>query len=334
MRALPRGKEAVPLIVSAAIAAGATAVATIWNARFGVFTGAVAGSLLLVQLIADRRKRREVSRLSDDIDRLLHNTEPALPIGDYGEGELAVLRDEIGKLTVRLREQRSNLEKDKRYLADLAADLSHQIRTPLTSANLALSFLREPDLPEGRRRELLRELEGLLGKIDALLTAMLKLSMFDAGTVRLKKETLPLSALVERAAGVLEVPLELRDVTLTADASGDFTGDIAWTAEALCNILKNCLEHTPSGGEISVRARENPLFSEIVVADTGAGFADEDLPRVFERFYKGKDGGAGFGIGLALARAVITAEGGTVKAANRKDRSGAVFTVRIYKENV
>ena len=128
----------------------------------------------------------------------------------------------------------------------------------------------------------------------------------------------------------LSIPLELHAQTLSVNASGDFHGDVAWTAEALTNIIKNCSEHTPEGGEITVIASETPIYSEIVVTDTGSGIDPDDLPRIFDRYYKGKNSSPeSVGIGLALAKMIITRQNGTVKASNTK--TGARFDIRFYK---
>ena len=132
----------------------------------------------------------------------------------------------------------------------------------------------------------------------------------------------------------LLIPMELRGQVLLIHADGAFRGDFSWSCEAIGNIVKNCMEHTPEGGRIEIDATENALFSEIIIKDNGTGISPEDLPHIFERFYKGKDSdGKSFGIGLALSRMIIAGQGGTVKAENRKP-VGAMFTIRFYKGTV
>jgi signal transduction histidine kinase len=142
--------------------------------------------------------------------------------------------------------------------------------------------------------------------------------------------------LVEKAASPLEIPMDLKSQQLAVSMEGSesFTGDLAWSVEALGNILKNCMEHTPEGGRINVYCSENALFTEIKVSDTGEGIAQEDLPYLFERFYKGRNASSeSIGIGLALSRMIITSQGGTVKAENLND-GGSLFTIRFYKTNI
>lgn len=226
------------------------------------------------------------------------------------------------------------MQDDKIYLADSIADISHQIKTPLTSANLLLTFLSDKNISEKRRGELVRELYDLLSRIEWLITALLKMSKLDAGTVQLKQEKISLSELLNKSVATLLVPIELGGQKLILNATGDFYGDVQWTAETISNIVKNCMEHTKSMGKIEITANETPLYSEIVIKDDGSGIAKEDLPHIFERFYKGKNSDdKSFGIGLALARSIITSQNGTVKAENGKI-NGAVFTIKFYKGTV
>ena len=157
------------------------------------------------------------------------------------------------------------------------------------------------------------------------------MSKLDAGTVQFVEETVPAERLLRLAAEPLLVPVELREQELIIEGTGMFTGDVSWTSEAVTNILKNCMEHTPAGGRIAVKAQENPLYFEIVISDNGSGIHEDDLPHIFERFYKGKNSdGKSFGIGLALARMIVTSQNGTVKAENMRE-GGARFTLRFYK---
>ncbi len=290
------------------------------------------GVLIAVHLLSDFLRYRRLARLAAEIDHVLHGEEQIAP--DSAEGELAILRSEIHKMTTRLREQQQKLSGDKQFLADSIADLSHQLRTPLTSMHLLMEFLAEPDLTPERRLSLCRELRGLLSRIDWLLVTLLKMSRLDAGTVTFQQERISLSRLLGQSCAPLLIPIEVRGQTLAIQAEGDFCGDIGWTMEALGNIVKNCMEHTPEGGRIAITAADNPLYTEIRIADNGPGIAPEDLPHVFERFYKGKDSSdKSFGIGLALARMIVAAQGGTIRAENPAG-GGAAFTVRFFHSTV
>lgn len=318
------------LLIHIAITLLATGGAWWLDWRFGLFTALLCAVFTVLHLCITKRRYDRLAALAGEIDNVLHG-EQALSLDRYAEGELAILHSEIYKMTVRLREQQQRLLDDKIYLADSIADISHQLRTPLTSINLLLELLSDPAISAARHQELTRELYDLLSRIDWLIITLLKLSKLDAGTVQFKKETLPLEALLRQAASPLLIPMELRQQELSLVAEGTFSGDAAWTCEALGNILKNCMEHTPTGGCLTVTASENTLYTEILIADNGHGIDKDDLPHIFERFYKGKHADSkSFGIGLALAHRIITGQQGTVKAENGVD-GGAVFTIRFYK---
>lgn len=333
MKFLRNPEIARTVLLFAAISLAATVTAYLWRPAFGIFTAVVCIFLTGPHVLTTYRRYGRIAALSADLDRVLHG-EDAADLNRYAEGELAILQSEIHKMTIRLREQQQNLQKDKIYLADSIADISHQLRTPLTTINLLVSFLSEPDCSRERRLHLTRELYSLLSRIDWLITALLKLSKLDAGTVQFHREAMPMEELLRRSAEPLLVPMELRDQTLTVEADGTFEGDRSWTQEALTNILKNCMEHTPDGGKITVTATETALYREIRIADNGCGIDPAELPHIFERFYKGKDADEkSFGIGLALARRIITTQDGTIKAENRPG-GGALFTIRFYRGTV
>ena len=305
----------------------------LFDLRAGLTAVVLSLLLMLIFCIGTYKRYRRIASLADDINHVLHGDSP-IDFDNYSEGELSILHSEIYKMTVRLREQQQKLISDKEYLADSLADISHQIRTPLTSINLLVERLSASGLTDECRHQLTNELYGLLDRIDWLITTLLKISKLDAGTVQFNKETVSLEMLINKSCTPLLIPIELRGQELIIRAEGNFYGDSAWTSEAVGNIVKNCMEHTPDGGKIEIEAAENALYSEIVIKDNGTGISPEDLPHIFERFYKGKDSdGKSFGIGLALSRMIIAGQKGTVKAENRKN-TGAMFTLRFYKGTV
>lgn len=315
------------LFVSAAAAVSAYLY---YGRKFGRFTLLLCFVFLLIYSISNRYRYKKLSELALKINDILHD-DSCILINDCSEGELSLLRAEIYKMTVRLREQSDMLKKDKLRLSDFLADVSHQIRTPLTSMNILVSLLEKPDLTLHRRLEITQELYELLSRIDWLITALLKISKLDAGTITFRKDNIPLAELISKASQPIQIPMELRGQELIVKAEGEICGDEAWNCEAVGNILKNCMEHTPEGGRITVHAAENTLYSEIIISDNGCGIPKEDLPHIFERFYKGKSSDSGsFGIGLALARMIITGQNGTVKAESPAG-GGARFTIRFYK---
>jgi signal transduction histidine kinase len=290
--------------------------------------GAVCGAIWY----GSRRRYRELERMSRDIDRILHGQEQQM-LPQQEEGELAILRSEIGKMTVRLRENAQRQQEERVRLADAMADISHQLRTPLTAMRLTLSLLEQEELTPQRRLALMRELKKLTGRMEWLVEALLKMAQLDAGTVVFHPQDTTAAELVRRAAEPLEVPMEVRSIRFTAQAGEErLTCDVPWSTEALGNILKNCMEHAASW--VQVTARETAIFTEITVQDDGPGFDPEELPRLFQRFYRGKNAGENnFGIGLSLSRQVLAQQNGTVQAENVLT-GGARFILRWYKGTI
>ena len=297
----------------------------------GVLVLTMAVAAIAIHLATERYRYRRLQKLSQDLDKLLVSGIP-LPIREYSEGELSILANQMQKLTLRLTESAEAMRKEKVFLADSLADISHQLRTPLTAMNLTTSMLRSPSLTEEKRMELTGELRNLLARTDWLVETLLKLSKLDAGTVKLTRQNVSVGQLIQRAAQPIAIAMELRSQSLEIDCREEvLLCDPVWTAEALGNILKNCMEHTPENGKISIAVNQNPLFTQIDVEDTGSGFDPKDIPHLFERFYKGSNASQNsYGIGLALARTVITAQDGTIQAMNRDN--GARFVIKFYSQ--
>ena len=275
---------------------------------------------------------RRIIQLSQELDEMLHSNRP-IPFSDYEEGELSILQSELSKLTTRLVEQAEALRADKQYLSEAMADISHQLRSPLTASQLILSLLREPDISESRRRELLQEQSNILSHMGWLVEVLLKMAKMDADMAYLKSEPVSVSRLLDKALEPLLIPMELRNQSLHREKiteDMEFTGDFSWSCEAILNVVKNCAEHIPQGGNIWISGRQTPLFLELTIEDDGSGFCEEDIPHLFERFYKGQNAtGQSVGIGLALTRMIVAAQNGTIKAENRRE-GGARFLIRFY----
>lgn len=335
MMKLFRNKEVICWFSAfAAVSASALVVTLVCDRRMLLPVFILCAVFCAMHLMSDYFRYRKISELSAKIDRILHGAEN-ISIEKSMEGELAVLGCEIHKMTMRLCEQKSKLLEDKVYLADLLADISHQIRTPLTSMNILVSMLAEPDITFEKREQTVHKLYGLLSRIDWLITALLKLSKLDAGTVRFHSESVTMQKLLEKACMPVCVPIELKGQQLDIEADGELSCDVQWSCEAIGNIVKNCMEHTPEGGAIKITGVKNPLYAEIKISDSGSGISAEDLPHIFERFYKGRasSDNSGFGIGLALARMIIIGQNGTLKAENSPE-GGAVFTIRFYESTI
>lgn len=286
-----------------------------------------------------RRRYEKMADLSLTIDRILHGEE-SIRLSQYKEGEFAILENELEKMTIRLREQNESLKGEKIYLAEMLADISHQIRTPLTALNLLVTRMGREAIRKERQEEgrllLLQEMKRLLERVEWLVTTLLKLSRLDAGCVSFQKERFSVRELLMNAAEPFFVPMELRGQELEVQAAETIfsEGDAVWLTEAVGNLIKNSMEHTHQGGRITLLAEENPIYVQIKVLDNGEGIAEEALPHLFERFYKGENASSGsFGIGLSFAEKIVTKQGGVIHAENIPD-GGACFTVRFYKTAV
>ena len=323
------------LRISLILLSVATVILTLIAMAISIAAGALVLLLglisIMVHLATEYYRYRKLQKLSSDLDQLLISGTP-LPIRAYSEGELSILANQIQKMTLRLKESAEAIRADKVYLADSLADISHQLRTPLTAMNLTTTMLRTPELSPEKRMELTGELRSLLTRTEWLVETLLKLSKLDAGTVKLARQAVPVRQLLDRAAAPIAIPMDLRNQNLHIHCGKEVLHcDLVWTAEALGNILKNCMEHTPEGGSITVTMAETALYTKIVVEDTGSGLDPKDIPHLFERFYKGTNASErSYGIGLALARTVITAQNGTVQATNGE--SGAKFVIKFYKQ--
>jgi len=275
---------------------------------------------------------RRIALMSRNLDEILHDDSIAL-LQECEEGELAILYSQLGKLVRRFRQQNSDLRKDRILLADSLADISHQIKTPLTSIHLLLRFLEEENITLERRCEISREIMVLLERINWLVYALLKMSRLDAGVAVMKTEKVSVKELAGKAYELVAVTMDIRDIQWSTQIAPDasFWGDLSWSVEAVSNIIKNALEHVPDGGNISLTGEENAIYTEIRIEDNGTGIAAEDLPHLFERFYRGKENdNQSIGIGLSLAKKIIIGQNGIIDVKNR-EQGGAVFRIRFYK---
>ncbi len=294
----------------------------------------ISSFLILSFLIFTKQRYKRINRLDESIDKILHGND-SINIKTFGEGELSILESDVQKMLVRLRDQKDILQNERVFLADSIADISHQLRTPLTSVNLIISLLQSSDVTQERKNELLRELSALITKTEYLVSVLLKISKIDAGTVQFEKTENDLNHLLKKSAEPLLIPLDIKNQNIVINADGiSLNCDYAWCLEAFGNILKNCTEHTPENSTITVTAKDTTIFTEIIIADTGKGFDEDDIPHIFDRFYRGKNASKeSFGIGLNLAKMIINAQNGTITAENNPS-GGAKFIIRFHKQVV
>lgn len=276
------------------------------------------------------RRYRAIDELSGYLVKVLAGEE-APDILDQEEGELSLLKTNIYKATTTLCYQKELISNDKKALANAMADISHQLKTPLTSM-MVMNDLLKTEKDREKRLEFLETSSKQLDRMNWLIQTLLKLSKIDAGTISMKEERVPAQELIKEVLGPFEVQMDLKNISIKKDIQDiSFRCDRNWTIEAVQNIVKNCIEHMENGGELHIGVRETNIYTEIEIQDTGCGIASEDLGHIFERFYKGKNAGKdSVGIGLALAKSIITSQHGDILVESTEN-VGSRFFVRFYK---
>lgn len=250
------------------------------------------------------------------------------------DDELSDLRNEIYRITVQLRESAALEQRRRRALADSVADISHQLKTPMTSMTILLDNLTEnQEMDETTQHRFLSEIRRQLMGMSWLIATMLKLSRLEAGVVELERVPLQAQDLVEKCFDRLQTTAEWREVQLKAQLQpgASLTVDVNWTVEALCNIVKNAIEHSTAGGSVQVMTQENEIYTEIRVTDDGAGISQEEREKLFQRFYRGNSADRdSTGIGLALAKEVVEQQHGQIQVESQEGR-GTIFTLKFMK---
>lgn len=333
--------EAASMVTSGASVASAALFAAICT----LVTGLI---VTVIFIILTNRRYRALAKMAANLDRVLAG-ERDIRLRDMSEGELAILSSEIDKVIARLNLTVDELQAEKLALSDALADISHQLKTPLTSIAISTELIRDRLSARGDSEDLverLRLIQTLQARVEDLVSALLKLARIDAGVIKLVCGDVDARELVRKSFEPLAIAFDIVDVRFSADVQdgASYEGDLTWSVEALENILKNCMEHTPTGGCVSVRVTEDVLACRIRIEDTGPGIAESDLPHIFERFYRGsRDASAapsevnpaGVGIGLALSKSLVTAQGGTLTAENLRDENGnitgAAFNLVFFK---
>lgn len=318
---------AVMLALTAAAAIGQSLV---WGVPGMVAALLLGGALTALAVVYTLRRYRRIGQLSEYLAQVYTGGQPPRLSGQT-PGELSALQDDLYKITSILQQQAAALEADKRFLADSLSDIAHQLRTPLSAILLQCDFLRE-ELPPGEAEEGLAQIETQTGRIRWLVEALLRLSRLDAGVVPFEKKEHPARQVLQRAAGGLAEFYLKRGVELQADCpEGLFcVCDLEWTAEALANLLKNAAEHTPPGGRVQVEYSRQALYFEFRVQNEGSAVPEEELLRLFERFWRGASASPGsVGIGLPLARSIARGQQGDVTAENTPE--GPLFRLRLFR---
>lgn len=285
--------------------------------------------ILLWSAVRQKKRRTRIAAMTRYLTAVLEKREHILM---REEDEFSQLEDEIYKTVSELNLTREQALQERQTLADNLADIAHQIKTPLTSMRLLIELLCG-QTPEDTL--CLERLHSQMERLETLVSTILTLSRLDAEAVQLRCENVLLHDIVLRAAEPIDAQLSRVGIDLQIDVPQDIvlSLDAMWTAEALLNVLKNCAEHTPSGGKITVCALQNPIYTTLRITDSGAGFAREDLPHLFERFYRGKQSKTGgTGIGLSLTKTILHIQNAEIYADCART-GGAQFTIQFYKTN-
>lgn len=291
----------------------------------------VAGLLILgVFVYYTGQRYKDIEAINNYLSKVLMGNYD-LDIGKNEEGELSILQNNIYKATVLLSEKNEQLEKEKIYLVDMLANISHQLKTPLTSV-VMMNDLISREKSDEKRQEFIEIEQNQINKMNWLIQNLLKLSKLDAGTIQLKEENVSVSELVDESLAPFMIQMDLSDISVEKKLNDSILKiDKGWTVEALGNIIKNCIEHTDNGGRLEIESRENNLYCVIFIRDNGCGIDKEDLPHIFERFYRGKDSKKdSVGIGLALSESIINKERGEIIVTSEVGK-GTCFEIRFSK---
>lgn len=259
-------------------------------------------------------------------------------LGDYSlqidrnsEDELSLLDNQIYRTAVKFREQAENSNKDKENLQKSLSDISHQLKTPLTSIIVMVdNILDDDDMPLEIRREFLNDIKHNTNTISFLVQSLLKLSKLDAEAVKFRYEQVEVKSIVDECIKNTAVMAEILGVRLETDCNDIILDcDRKWLCEAITNIIKNCIEHSHNGN-IKITAEQNKLYTKISIKDNGSGITKEDLPHIFERFYKGKNSSDdSVGIGLSLAKTIIEKQGGYISVSSELNK-GSEFVIKFF----
>lgn len=299
--------------------------------------GLLAGSLLFIFTFC-RRNQLEAKRiraLADYLEQV--NTGKAIILSTSGEDDFSKLEDEIYKTVTFLFQTKEAAVQAKNGFAKNLSNIAHQLKTPITAMSLTVQMMKQEfaniasahqvrnvsDYPEQMEKQLLR--------LSHLEEALLVLARIDAGTLPLQEKETDVYTMLVLAADNLSELLAGSGIAIDIPELGEMmvAADLDWTMEAIMNLMKNCMEHS-NGDAVHCSYAQNPLYTQILIWDDGKGFAKEDMPHLFERFYRGKDTGeGGIGIGLALAKEIIERQNGTIRASNKED-GGALFEIRFY----
>ena len=280
---------------------------------------------------SQNEKIKEITKYIEEIN----NKNYTLDIKDNDEDELSILKNELYKITVMLKEQAENSKNDKIGLKKSLEDISHQLKTPLTSITIMLdNILDNPDMEANTRNEFIKDINREISNINFFVQTLLKLSKFDADTIVFNSNIEKLEDIIEESIKNVLPICDLKNIDIVVQSMTSepkVKCDLKWQIEAVTNILKNSVEHSKTNGKISIKFSENNMYSEIIIKDEGVGIDKQDLKHIFERFYKGKSSSKdSVGIGLALAKTIVEKDNGYITVESEINK-GTIFYIRYLK---
>ncbi|MBF0926592.1 MAG: HAMP domain-containing histidine kinase [Clostridiales bacterium] len=289
-------------------------------------------SLLIVFILYERKQDKEIDKITKYLEAI-NDKNYTLKIDENSEEELSILKNELYKVTVMLRENASNTLKDKINLKRALEDISHQLKTPLTSILIILdNLIDNPEMDYQTRVEFLHDLKRETIRIQSLIQSILKLSKFDSNTIQFIKQDIYLKQIVDEAIKNTGSLADLKNIKINVEGNKKIklNCDLLWQIEAITNILKNCIEHSKENTQIDIKYNNNSVYSYITITDYGEGISKEDLPHIFERFYRGKNSSnESIGIGLSLSKTIIESNNGIVSVESNSDKT--TFIIKYFK---
>ena len=279
----------------------------------------------------ERTRKKEIKKIDQYLFSLLsHDIE--VDLKDFQSGDLASLQNDLMKVTSRLKNALETSKKDKVELSKTLADISHQLKTPLTSLLILNDNLSSFTIDEKTRQEFLKKQEQIILHMKSLIVTLLKVSQIESCMIELKKEILSINALVSHALEQLDLLLVAKNITVKKEISKNLKviGDFNWLGEALLNIIKNACEHSKENGIIEITARDNPMYTEILITDYGEGISKKDLKHIFERFYKSSSDKESIGIGLNLTKSILSRSNATISCKSEVGKY-TTFIIHFYK---
>lgn len=279
----------------------------------------------------DKRKEKEINEVIKIIEEI-NNKNYSFKMKDINEEDLSLLKNEIYKTTIMLNEISEISKKDKKELEESLEDISHQLKTPLTSILIMIdTLLDDEDMDQNTREDFLRNMKREVMNINFLVKSILKLSRLDTNTVKFISKKESVKEIINEAILNVSLLSDLKNVKIETNLSDSFIiCDYKWQIEALTNILKNSIEHSYENNKVLIESSENNAYVKIIIKDFGTGIAKEDINHIFERFYKGKDSDYdSIGIGLALSKSIIEKQNGKISVESSDD--GTTFTIKYFK---